>query len=200
MIATNQIRCDESNVRANRFNKVNKEGASERERTHDRSVALIFGAEMNIKRMRGAQIVLLAPLVAGLAISTNSTSARRRPERAPASAEVEHGRYLVEEVAKCPECHTPRNDRGELRQEAWLSGASIWIQPVDKIRNWADRAPALAGFPSFTEQQGERILEKGTGPEGEEIRPPMHIYHMNHADAKAIIAYLKSLPRSQSPN
>lgn len=161
---------------------------------------MIFGAEMNMKRMRGAQIVLLAPLVAGMAISTNSTSARRRPERAPASAEVEHGRYLVEEVAKCPECHTPRNDRGELRQEAWLSGAPIWIQPVDKIRNWADRAPALAGFPSFTEQQGERILEKGTGPEGEEIRPPMHIYHMNHADAKAIIAYLKSLPRSRSPN
>jgi hypothetical protein len=61
-------------------------------------------------------------------------------------------------------------------------------------------APAVAGFPSFTEQQGERILEKGTGPEGEEIRPPMHIYHMNHADAKAIIVYLKSLPRNQSPN
>jgi hypothetical protein len=53
---------------------------------------------------------------------------------------------------------------------------------------------------SFHGGAGERILEKGTGPEGEEIRPPMHIYHMNHADAKAIIAYLKSLPRTQSPN
>jgi len=36
-------------------------------------------------------------------------------------------------------------------------------------------------------------LEKGTGPEGETLRPPMHIYHMTHEDAKAIIAYLKSL-------
>lgn len=112
------------------------------------------------------------------------------------NSEIERGRYLVEEVAKCSECHTPRNERGELRQEVWLSGASIWIRPVAPIPNWADHAPALAGWPSFTEEQGERILEKGTGPEGEELRPPMHIYHMKHEDAKAIIAYLKSLPRS----
>jgi mono/diheme cytochrome c family protein len=112
------------------------------------------------------------------------------------NAEIERGKYLVEEVAKCTECHTPRNDKGELRQEAWLSGSPIWIRPVAPIQNWADHAPALAGWPSFTEEQGERVLEKGTGPQGEELRPPMHIYHMKHEDAKAIIAYLKSIPRS----
>jgi mono/diheme cytochrome c family protein len=115
-------------------------------------------------------------------------------------AEIERGRYLVEEVAKCPECHTPRNERGELRRDVWLSGAPIWIRPVAAIPNWADHAPALAGLPSFTEAQAERVLEKGTGPEGEELRPPMHIYHMKHEDAKAIIAYLKSLPRSSQTN
>src|SRR6516162_2850627 len=62
--------------------------------------------------------------------------------------------------------------------------------------NWADRAPALAGFPGLTEERGERVLEKGTGPAGETLRPPMHIYHMNQADAKAIIAYLRSLQQS----
>jgi mono/diheme cytochrome c family protein len=155
-----------------------------------------------MKRDRGAQIIFAAALLAIVALSTNSTNAWNHGDAtaAAANSDVERGKYLVEEVAKCPECHTPRNDRGELRHEAWLSGAPIWIQPVAPIRNWADRAPALAGFPSFTEAQAERILEKGTGPEGEEIRPPMHIYHMNHADAKAIIAYLKSLPRNQSPN
>ena len=112
------------------------------------------------------------------------------------TSEIERGRYLVEEVAKCPECHTPRNGRGELEHGAWLQGAPIWIMPVRPISNWADRAPALAGFPSFTEEQGERILENGTGPQGEILRPPMHTYHLNHGDAKAIIAYLKSLPKS----
>jgi hypothetical protein len=113
----------------------------------------------------------------------------------PASdnSEIERGRYLVEEVAKCAECHTPRNERGELDRDAWLQGAPIWIMPVRPIPNWAERAPSLRGFCSYTEAQGERILEKGTGPEGETLRPPMHIYHMKHEDAKAIIAYLSSL-------
>jgi hypothetical protein len=110
-------------------------------------------------------------------------------------SEIERGRYLVENVAMCGECHTPRDKNGALKHDAWLRGAPIWIKPVPPIANWADRAPALAGFPSFTEEEGERVLEKGMGPEGEELRPPMHIYHMNHADAKAIIAYLKSLPK-----
>ena len=113
-----------------------------------------------------------------------------------ATAEIERGKYLVENVAMCVECHTPRDSQGALRTDAWLAGAPVWIKPVAPIQNWADHAPSLAGWPSFTEEQGERVLEKGTGPEGEQLRPPMHIYHMKHEDAKAIIAYLKSLPRS----
>ena len=58
--------------------------------------------------------------------------------------------------------------------------------------------PSTHGVGSYTKAQGERILEKGTGPVGEALRPPMHIYHMNHEDAKAIIAYLGSLPRAGS--
>jgi mono/diheme cytochrome c family protein len=110
------------------------------------------------------------------------------------SAEIKRGRYLVEEVAKCAECHTPRDANGELKTSEWLQGSTIWIRPVAPIKNWAEQAPPLSGFPSLTEEQGERVLEKGTGPQGEVLRPPMHIYHMTHEDAKAIIAYLKSLP------
>ena len=108
--------------------------------------------------------------------------------------QIERGRYLVENVAMCGECHTPRDDNGNLKTDAWLQGGPIWIEPVHHIPNWADHVPPLAGLP-FTEQQMERVLEQGIGPEGEALRPPMHIYHMNPADAKAIIAYLASLPR-----
>ena len=138
-------------------------------------------------------MVLMAPVNRSIAFAQTNSGAGEK-------GEVERGRYLVEEVAKCPECHTPRDGRGELRADAWLRGGPIWIKPVAPISNWADHAPPLAGFPSFTEEQGERILEKGIGPEGEELRPPMHIYHLNHADAKAIIAYLKSLPRGDRNN
>lgn len=95
------------------------------------------------------------------------------------TADIERGRYLVEEVAKCGECHTPRNARGELEQNAWLQGAPVWIVPVRPNPNWAERVPPLAGLPSLTDRQAERVLEEGTGPEGEALRPPMHLYHIN---------------------
>ncbi|HEY2459625.1 MAG TPA: c-type cytochrome [Candidatus Acidoferrum sp.] len=144
--------------------------------------------------MNMRQAVVLAGVVLLAAVGASISRSQKAPAAAEKS-EVERGKYLVEEVAKCAECHTPRDAQGNLKANAWLRGAPIWIRPVGPIGNWADRAPALAGFPSFTEEQGERVLEQGTGPEGETLRPPMHIYHMNHADARAIIAYLKSLPR-----
>jgi hypothetical protein len=128
--------------------------------------------------------------------ASSQQKATNREASGATSSEIERGKYLVENVAMCVECHTPRDSQGALRKDAWLAGAPVWIRPVAPIQSWADHAPSLAGWPSFTEEQGERILEKGTGPEGEELRPPMHIYHMKHEDAKAIIAYLKSLPRS----
>ena len=97
----------------------------------------------------------------------------------------------------CAECHTPRDSRGELQKQSWLQGAPIWIMPVKRIPEWADNAPALAGLPGMTVEEVERVLEQGTGPEGEVLRPPMHIYHMKPEDAKAIIAYLNSLPRAK---
>ena len=108
--------------------------------------------------------------------------------------DVERGKYLVENVAMCGECHTPRNAGGNLKYDAWLQGATTWIRPVAPIQPWADTAPPLAGVPSFTDAQLATVLEQGIGPEGETLRPPMHIYHMHPEDAKAIIAYLKSLP------
>ena len=147
--------------------------------------------------MRVASKVILASVAlvsATVAISSDAFQRRFAIPGPPTKAEVERGRYLVEEIAKCPECHTPRKPDGELEAGAWLRGAPIWIKPVAPIANWADRAPALAGLPSFTEAQAEKVLEDGTGPNGEALRPPMHIYHMAPADARSIVAYLKLLP------
>jgi mono/diheme cytochrome c family protein len=120
------------------------------------------------------------------------SGAQTTPPRS-ADNQVARGRYLVEEVAKCTECHTPRDANFELDRGRWLQGASIWIQPVQPVTNWAQFAPTLAGLPSMSDDQVERVLEKGEGANGRAIEPPMHIYHLSHADAQAIIAYLRSL-------
>jgi mono/diheme cytochrome c family protein len=110
-------------------------------------------------------------------------------------AEVKRWRYLVEEIAKCAECHTPRDAAGNLLGDQWLQGAKVWILPTRPIQNWADRVPPIAGLPGLTDAQAEIVLEHGQGPNGNDLRPPMHIYHMNREDAEAIIAYLRSLPQ-----
>jgi mono/diheme cytochrome c family protein len=150
---------------------------------------------VSTQTQRGVLAAVFLCLAFLAVLSLAAARSRQRASQPQAqSSEVARGKYLVEEVAMCPECHTPRNEGGELDHGAWLQGAPIWIVPTRHIQNWADRAPALAGLPSFTDEEMERVLEKGIGPEGEVLRPPMHIYHMQPADAKAIIAYLKSLP------
>lgn len=138
---------------------------------------------------------ILSAFISVVFVGAVTLSAAGQSYHAPAeNADVERGKYLVEEVAKCGECHTPRDAHGNLDMHAWLQGAPVWIMPVRPIPNWADHVPPLAGLPNYTDEQMERVLEKGVGPQGEALRPPMHIYHMNASDAKAIIAYLKSVP------
>jgi cytochrome c5 len=148
-----------------------------------------------------------AAVVAGLALAASSEApqiahaqaAKAQTAQAPAAAgdrskTVARGKYLVTEVAKCQECHTPRDSQGNEDDSRWLQGSPVWVMPVVHTSNWAMNAPPIAGFLGYTDQDGYKIFEQGIGPNGIAIRPPMHIYHMNHEDAVAIIAYLRSLP------
>jgi len=145
-------------------------------------------------------VLIAAASISGSRTTANNSSAiPAKTEQPPEQAQIERGRYLVEEVARCWECHSPRLANGQPDHSHWLQGAPIWIMPVHPDPNWAERAPAIAGFPSFSEAQGERILEQGVGPNGLPIREPMHNYHLKHEDAVAIIAYLKSVPSGVSP-
>ena len=144
--------------------------------------------------------LLLFVLAVGLGASrlflreSSALAAQKAPTAPAQQSSVDRGRYLVENVAMCEECHTPRDASGALDLSRRLQGAPIWIVPVRPNPNWAMNAPALAGFSGYTDEQGAQVLEQGVGPNGLAIRQPMHIYRMNHADALAIMAYLRSLP------
>ena len=127
-----------------------------------------------------------------------SSRSEQRTQSHASEGEAVRGRYLVEEVAKCSECHTPRDADNQLDRARWLQGAAIWIEPVRHVSDWAQFAPPLAGLPGLSDEQMERVLERGESANGREIQPPMHIYHLNHADAQAVIAYLRSLPTATS--
>src|SRR5690242_18956283 len=160
---------------------------------------------MNANRRLAFSLTILAAAVAGAVLfASRPTPTRAAQMHAPmqkataSQGDVERGRYIVEDIAMCEECHTPRDANGNLDESRALQGAPIWIQPVHPTTQWANHARALAGFVGFTDAQGHDILEKGIGPSGLPIQPPMHIYHMTPACAQAVIAYLCSLPASYS--
>ena len=137
---------------------------------------------------------LLGLAVALLGVCWLAASAQKPAAPAAANAaQIKRGRYLVEDVAMCGECHTPRDSGGKLDQRRWLQGAAVWFTPNQTYPNWAYRAPGLAGLFGFTDADMTMILEKGLQPNGRPIRPPMHVFHMKHEDATAIVAYLRSL-------
>ena len=116
-----------------------------------------------------------------------------------ADSTIERGRYLVEEVAHCQECHTPRDDKGEFDRGRWLSGGPVFYRPARPTEGWVDRAPAIAGLPGWLDDADVvYLLTRGMRPDGTVPHLPMKQFHMNDADAKSVVAYLRSLTASSS--
>jgi mono/diheme cytochrome c family protein len=111
------------------------------------------------------------------------------------SAQIEHGRYLVERVALCGDCHSPRNDQGEFDRAQWLQGELISFKP-DHPMPFAAIAPPIAGLPSYAKDEAAlNFFETGTNAAGKRAMAPMPQFRFNHEDALAVVAYLRSLKR-----
>jgi hypothetical protein len=106
---------------------------------------------------------------------------------------VEHGRYLVERVVMCYECHSPRDEDGNIIQERRFEGGPIPFRPPWP-NDWAIEAPRNKGLPGYTEEQGIRLLTEGAiGRDGNQLRLPMPRFHMTRQDAADVVAYFKSM-------
>ena len=123
---------------------------------------------------------------------------RRTPPTAMPTGDVEHGRYLVENVAHCAECHSRRNEQGEILESERFMGGPIPFRPPWS-NDWAMLAPRNRGLPGYSDEQAMRLLTQGAvDREGNQLRPPMPRFRMTPQDAADVIAYMRSLDRPQS--
>jgi hypothetical protein len=107
--------------------------------------------------------------------------------------DLEHGRYLVENVAMCVQCHSTRDKAGEIIPETRFHGGPIPVRPPWP-NDWAVRAPRNAGLLDYTDEQAIRLLTQGAiDRRGEQLRPPMPRFHMTPQDAADVIAYMRSM-------
>ena len=110
---------------------------------------------------------------------------------------VARGQYIVEGIAVCGNCHTPRRPNGELDRSRWLAGASVPYLPARPTSDWPTVAPRLAGLPPTSNAGMVTLLTTGVWVTGQPLRDPMPRFHMTRADAEAVVAYLKSLNPGQ---
>jgi len=106
---------------------------------------------------------------------------------------IARGKYLVENVGMCGDCHTPHNEKGEPIKEQWLKGTPLPFKPAVPIPVWADKSVNISGLPGWEKESAVKFMMTGIAYNGLPARPPMPQYRFNQQDAEAIVAYLKSL-------
>ena len=107
------------------------------------------------------------------------------------TAQMERGRYLVEALAHCGECHTPRNALGALDTAQWMAGAA---NPSGD-----GRIPGLRrGQLTWSETDIAYYLETGFTPDfdsagGEMVSVIENMAQLSPDDRAAIAAYIVAL-------
>src|SRR5215831_4986026 len=92
----------------------------------------------------GALVIALGLVLAAvLAIVTTSTAAKPSPDL------IARGKYLVDQVGMCADCHSPRDEKGEFIKEKYLKGTVLFFKPIVPMPIWADKSPNIAGLPGW---------------------------------------------------
>lgn len=111
---------------------------------------------------------------------------------------VERGAYLVMNSG-CNDCHTQMTPQGPDMTRA-LQGAPLFFRPAEgvEIPGWVSVAPQIAGLPEgWSDAQMITFLQNNVRPDGTRPSPPMPPFQWTEEDARAITAYIKTLPKSE---
>ncbi len=141
------------------------------------------------KRVLGAVFVFAA--VAGVTIAQTPASSKASASSTSA-ATLARGKYLVNNVGLCGDCHTPFDRKGQPIKSKTLQGSVLMFKPTVPIPGWMEAAPGIAGL-NWTDEEAITFFTTGKRPNGTMTAPPMPQFRFNKADAAAVTAYLKSL-------
>lgn len=134
-------------------------------------------------------------VVSALSCAALAACAQQEPAQLTGAALVERGDYLVNNIGGCNDCHTPMTPQGPDMAQS-LHGGTLIFAPTVEIP-WAPYAPPLAGLPAgYTEEQFVAFMQTGVRPDGSRPLPPMPPFRLNEEDARAITAYIATLPQA----
>ena len=113
-----------------------------------------------------------------------------------AETPVEHGRYLVEALAACGNCHTPRGPNGPQLDKYLAGGEHIKHQDFNAVSSNITPDPET-GVGKWSDAELFEAIREGRRPDGGQIGPamPSQSYRaLADDDLKAIVNYLRTVP------
>lgn len=110
--------------------------------------------------------------------------------------ELERGRYLVEALAACDNCHTPRGPDGYNEKARFSGGSQSFAGPSYTVRGGNITTDRETGVGGWSDGELRAALVDGLGRAGR-LSPfmPSESYRvLTDRDAAAIIAFIRSIP------
>lgn len=148
--------------------------------------------------MRSARIaaVALIALTALVGVHALGTAAPAKAGKAAAD-KLARGKYLVEAIG-CNDCHTPGTFYGAPDFSRFLSGSELaWEGPWGLVFASNLTSDRETGLGAWTEEQIATAIQTGNRPDGRQlapIMPWMNFSKLTREDARAIAAYLLTVP------
>ena len=128
-------------------------------------------------------------ILAACAIALGAAHAR-------AESPVERGRYLVETIAGCGNCHTPRGPGGVFDASKELAGGFVIDEKPFRAVASNITPDKETGIGAWTDAQIAKAIREGIRPDGSLIGPPMpfELYRkLSDTDLAAMVAYLRTV-------
>jgi mono/diheme cytochrome c family protein len=113
-----------------------------------------------------------------------------------AQSPVERGRYLVDTVMTCHNCHTPMGPNGPQFDKALSGGLRFDEPPFDVIASNITPDPET-GIGRWSDADIKKAIQHGVRPNGvrlAEIMPSGFYQILTPRDLDGIVAYLRSIP------
>ena len=116
---------------------------------------------------------------------------------AAAQTPVERGRYLVEGILTCGNCHSPRGPGGVIDVSRQYSGGpQTWDTPTYTVKGPNITPDADTGIGKWSADDIKKAIQAGVRPNGVQLAPimPSAFYKVfTPADLDAVTAYIRSL-------
>jgi mono/diheme cytochrome c family protein len=116
-------------------------------------------------------------------------------------ARLARGKYLVEGVLACANCHGVRDEKGRVLAEKGMSGGFHLVEPMFDAYVPNITTDPETGIGKWTDAQLGKAIREGVRPDGSILSPlmPVEYYRtLSDDDLKAVILYLRAQPPVKS--